>query len=232
MEKVMTPRKGFTKFLHVPHVSDPLRQMHPHAAGIDVHAKLHYVAVPLDAPPAGYVNPDPKLPPFIRVFGTNTADLHALATWLQQCGITTVALQSTGVYHLPLVDVLQQHGLEVIIVDPRQTASAPGRPKTDVLECQWIQRLHTFGLLRASFVPGPEIRKLRAYERQRDMLLQYAAAHVQHMQKALELMNCKLTEVLTDVVGVTGMLIIKAIVRGVRDPQKLAQYRQCNCKAT
>src|SRR5207302_1800789 len=154
------------------------------------------------------------------------------AAWLRACAITTVALQATGVYHLALVEVLEKHGFEVIIVDPRQTAHAPGRPKTDVLECQWIQRLHAYGLLRASFVPGPEIRKLRSYQRQRDMLVRYAASHVQHMQKALELMNCKLTEVITDVVGVTGMLIIKAIVRGVRDPQKLAQYRHSNCKAT
>lgn len=228
----MTPRKGFVKFVKVPNVSDPLKQIHQHAGGIDVHAKEHYVAVPVGAPPAEFVNPEANLPPFVRIFGTNTRDLEALASWLLQCGVTTVALQATGVYHLPLVEVLQKRGIEVIVVDPRQTAHAPGRPKTDVLECQWIQRLHAYGLLRASFVPGPEIRKLRTYERQRDMLLRYAAAHVQHMQKALELMNCKLTEVITDVVGVTGMLIIKAIARGVRDPKKLASYRHCNCKAT
>jgi len=232
MEKAMTPRKGFVKFMKVPNVSDPLKQIHLHAAGIDAHAKEHYVAVPVGAPPADFVNPEANLPPFVRIFGTNTCDLEALASWLRQCAVTTVAVQATGVYHLPLVEVLQQRGIEVIIVDPRQTTHAPGRPKTDVLECQWIQRLHAYGLLRASFVPGPEIRKLRTYERQRDMLLRYAAAHVQHMQKALELMNCKLTEVITDVMGVTGMLIIKAIARGVRDPKKLAAYRQCNCKAT
>lgn len=228
----MTPRKGFVKFPKVPTVSDPLKQIHTHAAGIDVHAKEHYVAVPVGSTPAGFVNPEPKLPPFVRVFGTNTCDLEALALWLRECGITTVALQATGVYHLPLVEVLEQHKLGVIIVDPRQTAHAPGRPKTDVLECQWIQRLHSYGLLRASFVPGPEIRKLRSYQRQRDMLIRYAASHIQHMQKALELMNCKLTETVADIVGVTGMNIIKAIVRGVRDPKKLAAYRQANCKAT
>ena len=228
----MTPRQGFAKFSKVPNVSDPLKQIHLHACGVDAHAKEHYVAVPIGSPPADFVNPEANLPPFVRVFGTNTWPLEALASWLLTCGVTTVAVQATGVYHLPLVEVLQQRGIEVIIVDPRQTTHAPGRPKTDVLECQWIQRLHAYGLLRASFVPGPEIRKLRAYERQRDMLLCYAAAHVQHMQKALELMNCKLTETIKDVVGVTGLLIIKAIARGVRDPQKLASYRQCNCKAT
>lgn len=228
----MTPRKGFVQFLKVPNVTDPLKQIHTHAAGIDVHAKEHFAAVPVDAPPAAFVNPQANLPPFVRVFGTNTCDLEALALWLRECGVTTVALQATGVYHLPLVEVLEKHQLEVIIVDPRQTAHAPGRPKTDVLECQWIQRLHSYGLLRASFVPGPAIRQLRSYQRQRDMLIRYAASHVQHMQNALELMNCKLTETIKDIVGVTGMNIIKAIVRGVRDPHKLAAYRQANCKAS
>lgn len=225
------PRKG-KYFPQVPAVSDPLKQIHAHAAGIDAHAKEHFVAVPAGSTPAGFINPSPDLPPFVRVFGTNTADLEALTLWLRQCGVTTVAVESTGVYHLALVEVVQKHGLEIIIVDPRQTANAPGRPKTDVLDCQWIQRLHSYGLLRASFVPEPQIRKLRAYERQREMLLRYAASHVQHMQKALELMNCKLTEVVTDIVGMTGMLIIKAIVRGTRDPVKLAKYRHENCKAS
>jgi hypothetical protein len=129
------------------------------------------------------------------------------------------------------VDVLDKHGIEIIVVDSRQTARAPGRPKTDVLDCQWIQRLHSYGLLRASFQPNEEIRRLRAYQRQRQMLVRYAASHVQHMQKALELMNCKLTEVLSDIAGTTGMEIIKAIVRGERDVHKLASYRQRNCKA-
>ena len=227
----MTPRKGFVQFLKVPNVSDPLKQIHLHAGGIDAHAKEHYIAVPVGARQR---TSSIRRRICLRSCASrrDTCDLEALASWLLKCGVTTVAVQATGVCHLPLVEVLQQRGIEVIIVDPRQTTHAPGRPKTDVLECQWIQRLHAYGLLRASFVPGPEIRKLRAYERQRDMLLCYAAAHVQHMQKALELMNCKLTETIKDVVGVTGMLIIKAIARGVRDPQKLASYRQCNCKAT
>jgi hypothetical protein len=133
LEKAMTPRKGFVAHLKVPNVTDPLQQIHLHAAGIDVHAAQHYVAVPIGSTPPDFVNPQPQLPPFVRVFGTNTCDLEALASWLSACGVTTVALQATGVYHLPLVEVLEQHHLEVIIVDPRQTTHAPGRPKTDEL---------------------------------------------------------------------------------------------------
>jgi transposase len=206
--------------------------VHGHAGGVDAHAHEHFVCVPAGSVPADFVNPDVNLPPFVRRFGTNTADLEALAIWLRQCGVTTVAVESTGIYHLALVEVLEKHGLEVLIADPRQTAHAPGRPKSDVLDCQWIQRLHSYGLLRATFRPGPEIRKLRSYERQREMLLRYAAGHVQHMQKALEQMNCKLPEVVTDITGETGMRIIKAILHGQRDPQKLAAYRHERCKAT
>jgi len=227
----MTPRKG-QRFAKVLDLTDPLKMIHAHAAGIDAHAAQHFVAVPPGSPPADFVNPDANLPPYIRVFGTNTADLEAIAAWLKQCSIQTVAVESTGVFHLPLVEVLEQHDITVIIVDPRQTASSPGRPKTDVLDCQWIQRLHSYGLLRASFRPGPEIQKLRSYQRQRSMLLTYAAAHIQHMQKALELMNVKLMEVVSDITGATGLRIIQAILRGVRDPLKLAAYRDVRCKAT
>jgi transposase len=231
MEKTMTPRKG-RRLPNVPNLTDPLTMVQPHAAGIDAHSREHFVAVPPGSPPADFVNPDANLPAFVRIFGTNTADLEALALWLKQCAVTTVAVESTGVYHLPLVEVLEQHQIHIIIVDPRQTANAPGRPKTDVLDCQWIQRLHSYGLLRASFRPGPEIQKLRSYQRQRDMLINYAAAHIQHMQKALDLMNVKLTVVLSDITGATGMNIIKAILRGVRDPLRLAEYRDVRCQAS
>jgi transposase len=227
----MVARKRKTVKVKVPPMSDPLKQLHAHAAGIDAHSREHFVAVPIGSTPKDFVNPDANLPAHIRIFGTNTGDLKACAAWLKVCKVETVAVESTGVYHLALVEVLESHGIAIIIVDSRQTKSAPGRPKTDVLDCQWIQRLHSYGLLRASFQPGPEIRKLRAYERQREMLVRYAAMHVQHMQKALELMNCKLMNVITDIVGLTGMLIIKAIVRGVRDTKKLAAYRHPNCKA-
>jgi transposase len=212
----MTPRKG-KKFRRVEVVED-LRLTHPHAAGIDVHAAVHFVAVPAEDEPKGFINPDAKLPAGVRKFATNTADLEAIAAWLKDCGVKTIAMESTGVYWIPLFELLASLGFEVILVDPRQTKHAPGRPKSDVLDCQWIQRLHSYGLLMASFRPADEIVVWRGYQRQREMLVRYAAQHVQHMQKAMEEMNVKLTEVVSDIAGQTGMKIIKDIVRGVREP--------------
>jgi len=226
----MTLRKG-KKFRRSEAVED-LRLTHPHAAGIDVHAAVHFVAVPVEDVPEGFINPDATLPAGVRKFATNTADLEAIAAWLKDCGVKTIAMESTGVYWIPLFELLASRGFEVILVDPRQTKHAPGRPKSDVLDCQWIQRLHSYGLLTASFRPADEIVVWRGYQRQREMLVRYAAQHVQHMQKALEEMNVKLTEVVSDIAGQTGMKIIKDIVRGVRDPQKLAQHRHEKCKAT
>jgi transposase len=150
----------------------------------------------------------------VRQFGTCTADLELLADWLTECGITTVAMESTGVYWVPLFELLERRGFEVILVDPRQTRQVSGRPKTDVLDCQWIQRLHSYGLLAPSFRPSDEVCVLRGYLRQRQMLIGNAARSIQHMQKALEQMNIKLTEAVSDITGVTGMLILKAILRG------------------
>ena len=205
---------------------------HRHAAGIDVHADVHFVAVPPDDVPAGYVPPNGRLPPGVRKFGANTGDLEALADWLQACHVTTVAMEATGVYWIPLFELLERRGLAVILVDPRQTQHAPGRPKSDVLDCQWIQRLHSYGLLTASFRPKDEVVVWRGYQRQREMLIRYAGQHVQHMQKALEEMNVKLTEVVSDITGLTGMKIIKDIVKGVRDPLQLATHRHERCHAT
>ena len=137
-----------------------------------------------------------------------------------------------GVYWIALYELLERQGFTVILVDPRQTKHAPGRPKSDVLDCQWIQRLHSYGLLTASFRPSDEVVVWRGYQRQREMLIRYAAQHVQHMQKALEEMNVKLTEVVSDIVGLTGMKIIKDIVRGVLDPVKLAKHRHERCHAS
>ena len=226
----MTPRKG-QEFRTSPKVEE-LTITFRHAAGVDVHSAVHFVAVPAADLPAGFVNPDAKLPSEVRKFGANTGDLEALAAWLKDCGVTTVAMESTGVYWIPLYDLLARQGFDVILVDPRQTKHAPGRPKSDVLDCQWIQRLHSYGLLTASFRPADEIVQWRGFQRQREMLVRYAAQHVQHMQKALEELNVKLTEVVSDIVGQTGMKIIKDIVRGVRDPQKLAAHRHEKCKAT
>src|SRR5215468_3515749 len=230
VESAMTPQRG-KKFRRSEEVAD-LAVRQRHAAGIDVHAAVHFVAVAAEDVPAGFVNPDAKLPAGVRKFGTNTADLEAIAAWLQACGVTTVAMESTGVYWIPLYELLASRGLDVILVDPRQTKHAPGRPKSDVLDCQWIRRLHSYGLLTASFRPADEIVVWRGFQRQREMLVRYAAQHVQHMQKALEEMNVKLTEVVSDIAGQTGMKIIKDIVRGERDPVKLAQHRHARCQAT
>ena len=212
--------------------SEALTLTNAHAAGIDVHASTHFVAVPPASAPADAVNPDPNLPPHVRKFGACTADLELLADWLQACGVVTVAMESTGVYWIALFELLERRGLEVFLVDPRQTRHAPGRPKTDVLDCQWIQRLHSYGLLTASFRPADEVVMLRSYVRQRAMLIGYAGQHVQHLQKALEEMNVKLTEVVSDVVGVTGLAILKAILRGERDPRELAKLRHERCRRT
>jgi transposase len=226
----MTPRQG--KGFRTSDQIEDLTVRQRHAAGIDVHAAVHFVAVSPEDVPAGFVNPDARLPPGVRKFGATTGDLESLAAWLKTCGVTTVAMESTGVYWIPLYELLASLGFDVILVDPRQTKHAPGRPKSDVLDCQWIRRLHSYGLLTASFRPADEIVVWRGFQRQRDMLVRYAAQHVQHLQKALEEMNVKLTEVVSDIVGQTGLKIIKDIVRGERDPHKLAKHRHEKCKAT
>jgi len=211
---------------------EPLRVHNPHAAGIDVHAEVHWVAVPPGAAPPPPKDHSPNLPPWVRAFGTCTADLEMLADWLRQCGVTTVAMEATGVYWIALFELLERRGFEVYLVDPRQSKRAPGRPKTDVLDCQWLQRLHSYGLLTASFRPADQVVVLRSYLRQRQMLITYGGQHIQHMQKALEQMNVKLAEVVSDITGVTGMAIIKAILRGQRDPLQLAKLRDARCKRT
>ncbi len=226
----MTPRAG--KHFRTSKQAEDLVVRQRHAAGIDVHTGVHFVSVAPEDVPAGFVNPEARLPPGVRKFGTNTADLEELATWLKDCGVKTVAMESTSVYWTPLFNLLASKDFEVILVDPRKTKHAPGRPKSDVLDCQWIRRLHSYGLLTACFRPADEIVRWRSYQRQREMLIRYAAQHVQHMQKVLEEMNVKLTEVVSDIVGQTGMKIIKDIVRGERDPLKLAKHRHDRCKAT
>ena len=215
----MTPRKD-----NFPHPMPrprrgALQVTNPGAAGVDVGADAHWACVPADR------DPEP-----VRRFGTCTADLEGLADWLQRCGVTTVAMESTGVYWIPLYELLEARGFQVLLVDARQVARAPGRPKSDAKDCQWIQRLHSYGLLSAAFRPQDQVVVLRAYLRQRDMLVTYAGQHIQHMQKALEQMNVKLTEVVSDITGVTGMAIIKALLRGDRDPVELAKLRDPRCK--
>jgi transposase len=158
-----------------------LSPVHPDAAAIDIGATMHVAAV----------GPDRDADP-VRTFQTFTDDLHRLADWLARCGIKTVAMESTGVYWIPAYEVLEQRGFEVVLVNARDAKHVPGR-KTDVSDAQWLQRLHEYGLLRGSFRPQAEIAGLRAYLRQRERLLDYAAAHIQHMQKALTQMNLKST---------------------------------------
>lgn len=196
----------------------PLEQMNLSAAGLDIGAQEIYACVPADRDE----NP-------VQVFPTFTRDLYALADWLTACKVETVAMESTGVYWIPVYEILEQRGFEVYLVNARHLKNVPGK-KTDVLDCQWIQQLHTYGLLRASFRPTKEICALRALVRHRDNLVRYRAAHIQHMQKALQQMNVLLTQVVSDITGVTGMNIIRAIVAGEYDPQTLAQMRNPQCK--
>jgi transposase len=202
----------------VPASTAPMPLINPNAAGIDVHSNMHMVCVPADRDP----NP-------VRQFAAHTADLQAIVAWLKKCGVTTVAMESTGVYWIPLFELLESEGFQVHLVEPGQLSRCGARPKTDVLDAQWIQRLHSYGLLRGSFRPPDTVLALRAYWRQRQMQVRYAASHVQHIQKALEQMNVKLPEVLTDITGLTGMLIIDAILNGERDPIKLAKLRDERC---
>ena len=179
---------------------------------------MHYVAVPPGRDPDGDV----------RCFETFTADLQGIADWLERCGIQTVAMESTGVYWIPLYDLLEQRGFEVLLINPADFKKF--RRKTDVSDCQWLQILHTFGLLRGSFRPDEKIVTLRAYLRHRDNLVKCASDEVRRMQKALEQMNVKLTEVITDITGVTGMAIIRAILAGERNPVRLANLRDKRCR--
>jgi transposase len=193
-------------------------QVNLNAAGIDVGATDHYVAVPQGRDTQA-----------VQRFDAFTADLYRLADWLKICKIETVAMESTGVYWIPLFEILEARGFQVFLVDPRRLKHVPGR-KTDVLDCQWIQKLHTFGLLAAAFRPDDQICILRGFLRQRSMLVSYSAQHIQHMQKALTQMNVKLQHVVNDITGLTGMRIIKSILDGQQNPKKLAQLRHHRCK--
>ena len=190
------------------------------AAGIDIGSGEHWVAVPEDR------DEEP-----VRCFGCFTADLQAMAGWLRECGVTTVAMESTGVYWIPCYQILEEHGFEVKLVNARHVKNVPGR-KSDVSDCQWLQRLQTYGLLSGSFRPDDQICVLRSYWRHRANLVRYASDHIQHMQKALTQMNLHLHKVLSNVTGVTGMNIIRAIISGERNPEKLALMRERGVKNT
>src|ERR1700678_3144778 len=197
-----------------------LRLVNSGAAAIDIGSRMHMAAV----------DPTCTETP-VRAFGTFTQNLHDLADWFKACGVTTVAMESTGVYWIPAYEILEQCGFEVILVNARYAKNVPGR-KTDVSDAAWLRQLHSYGLLRGSFRPHVEIATLRAYLRQRERLVEYAAAHIQHMQKALMEMNLQLHHVVSDITGATGMQIIRAIVGGERDPDVLATYRDVRCHSS
>jgi transposase len=196
-----------------------LKPINVSAAAIDIGSKMHMAAV----------NPDCDMP--VRAFGTFTQDLHDLADWFKSCGVTSVAMESTGVYWIPAYEILEQRGFEVILVNARYAKNVPGR-KTDVSDAAWLRQLHSYGLLRGSFRPDAEIATLRAYRRQQERLVEYAAAHIQHMQKASMEMNLQLHHVVSDITGATGMRIIRAIVSGERNPDVLATFRDVRCHSS
>ncbi|MDH5538238.1 MAG: IS110 family transposase [Rhizobacter sp.] len=193
---------------------------HPNAAGIDIGSAAHYVAVP----------PDRDDEP-VREFASFTTALESIADWLNACGVDTVAMESTGVYWIPLFELLVARGFTVLLVNARHVKNVSGR-KSDVLDCQWLQQLLTYGLLRGAFRPAEQVCVLRALWRQRGMLLRSQARHVQHMQKALAQMNIQLANVIADVVGETGQKILRAIVAGERDGHVLARLKNVRIRAS
>ena len=195
-----------------------MRQVTPHAAGVDIGAHEIVACVP-----------DGDDQQIVRTFGTYTADLQTLADWFVDCGIQTVAMESTGVYWIPLFEELEARGLQCCLISAQSIKRVPGR-KSDVLDCQWIQTLHSYGLLSASFRPDADFVALRTLLRHRAQLLEHRAPHVLHMQKALLQMNIQLSQALSDVTGTTGLRIIRAIVAGERDPHTLAALRNYRCK--
>jgi len=208
-------RKGSSK-LGKPKPSktrEALTITHPNAAGIDIGSASHFVAVP----------PDRDDEP-VREFPSFTVDLNRIANWLSECGVDTVAMESTGVYWIPLFELLESRGFTVLLINARHVKNVSGR-KSDVLDCQWIQQLMTYGLLSGAFRPGEEVCVLRSLWRQRSMLLKSQARHVQHMQKALTQMNIQLANVISDVVGETGQKILRAILGGERDGYVLAAMK-------
>lgn len=201
------------------HRVESMQVKNPNAAGIDIGSDAHYVAIPSG-----------RTEEHVKRFGCFTRDLHALAEWLKENGIETVAMESTGVYWIPLFQILECSGFDVFLVNARHVKNVPGR-KTDVLDCQWLQQLHSYGLLQSSFRPDDSICVLRSYVRQRSTLIKCTSSHIQRMQKALDQMNIHLHRVISDLTGVTGMRIIEAIIHGERNPVKLARLRDGRIKA-
>ncbi|WP_342265359.1 IS110 family transposase [Cardinium endosymbiont of Philonthus spinipes] len=198
---------------------ESLHIIHPNAAGIDIGSEIHYVCVP-----------EGRCEQRVQKFKCFTEDLHNLAKWLQACEVTTVAMESTGVYWIPLFQILDSYGFSVLLVNAKHVKNVPGR-KSDVQDCQWLQQLHSYGLLQGSFRPDDEICVLRSYIRQRESLVKTAAIHINRMQKALSQMNLQLHKVIRDITGVTGIRIIESILSGERNAAKLASLKDCRIKS-
>ncbi len=192
----------------------------PNAAGIDIGANEIFIAVPHDR--------DSRP---VRRFDTFTADLHEAAKWLKACDIDSIAMESTGVYWIPVFQILETYGFDVVLVNARHIKNVPGR-KTDVQDCQWLQYLHSVGLLRGSHRPPQQIYAVKSLLRHRDGLVKTSTSHIQHMQKALTRMNLQIHNVISDITGVTGLAIIDAILSGERNPRKLAALKNKRIKAS
>jgi len=199
--------------------TEGLPVVNPHAAGADIGAQEIYVCIP-----------GPDQTQIVRPFGTYTADLHAIADWLVENGIQTIAMESTGVYWIPLFEVLEGRGIHCCLISGNLARRLPARHKTDVLDCQWIQTLHSLGLLTESFRPDADLIALRSLLRHRAQLIEHRSPHILHMQKALIHMNIRLDQAVSDPTGDTGLRIIRAIVAGERDPHQLAALRHPHCK--
>jgi transposase len=208
------PRTRKTKVQRVQPALDP------HAAGADIGAREIYVALPADATDTP-----------VRCFATFTEDLRKLVAWLKEHGVTTLAMEATSVYWIPLAELLEEAGIEVCLVNPRHVKNVPGR-KTDVADCQWLQYLHSVGLLRAAFRPPAHVRAVRALWRHRDALVRHSAWHIQHMHKALDQMNLQIHHVIADLTGKSGEAIVGAILAGQRDPAVLAELGDKRLKAS
>jgi transposase len=219
MEQAMVPRNRSLS-LKSPKSQQALSLTHPNAAGIDIGSAAHFVAVP----------PDRDAEP-VREFASFTTDLNRLADWLEACAVDTVAMESTGVYWIPLYELLDARGFTVLLVNARHVKNVAGR-KSDVLDCQWLQQLMSYGLLRGAFRPADGVCALRSLSRQRAMLLRSQARHVQHLQKVLTQMNIQLANVISDVVGETGQKILRAIVAGERDGRVLAAMKNVRIHAS
>jgi len=200
-------------------MAQALKTIQPNSAGIDLGSKEHWVAAPSRD----------EGEPNVKCFGTTTPELYRLADWLQEQRVETVAMESTGVYWIPLFEILDNRGFQVVLANARQISNVPGR-KTDVLDCQWIQLLHACGLLRGSFRPSDDICRLRALIRERNTMVAERSDWIRRMQKYLDQMNIRVHRAVSDITGVTGMTIIRAIVAGERNPERLAQMRDARCR--